>query len=292
LGRHTPFFVTQNKGWFQEAGLDVRISRGYGGADGIKRLSAGETDLAMVDPTSLIIARSRGAKMKQLTVFYQRAPFAIYFLKRSGIRTPKDLEGHTIGAPVADANRTIFPAFAQLAGIDPARITWITMEAAAKTPSLLAGKVDAVPQFIFDHKDMETRGAPLGGTGSFIYADFGLDVYSNGLVATEETMRKRPDMLRKFIAAVVRGYQFTLDNPDEALSFFLKSAPELTKEKARAEIDVLPYLVLTDETKARGIGYISEKKLGVTLEMAVKFFNITSPPPLHEIYTNELLPRR
>lgn len=289
-GRHAGYYVAVEKGWYTGAGLDVTINRGFGGAD-IQRLASGSSDVSMLDTASVVIARARGAKVKMVSVWYQRAPYVIYTLKKSGIARPKDLEGRSIGAPVADSIRVLFPAFTQLAGIDASKVRWTTMEPAAKVPALLAGKVDAITFYTLETPEMERVTAAQGGINSFIYADYGFEVYSNGLAVTDEALGKNRDVLRRFVQASARGYAYAIDHPDEATEILLKHQGQLQQKRVRPEIDIVKQLALTPFTKERGLGYISERVMGVTRDLVIKYFNLPVPPT-RELYTNELLEAR
>lgn len=113
-GRHAPYFVAQEKGFYRDAGLEVTIVRGYGSSDAIKQVASGQADFAFGDLGSLLLARARQqVPVKAVAVIYSRPPFALYSLASSGITHPRDLQGKTIAAPAGDAVRTLFPVFAR-----------------------------------------------------------------------------------------------------------------------------------------------------------------------------------
>ena len=102
-GGHTPYFVALEKGFYKDRGLGVNIGRGFGAADGPKRLSGRTNDLVFNDTGAMILARAAGAKVRMLAVMYEKAPHVIYTLKKSGISKPKDLEGKTVATSPGDA---------------------------------------------------------------------------------------------------------------------------------------------------------------------------------------------
>src|SRR3954471_9192276 len=98
-GRHTPYFVALEKGFFSSRNIEPKIERGYGSAAGLKRLGAGQADFLFADFGGLILARANeGLKAKMIAVVYSKNGHAVHFLADAGIRTPADLVGKRIAA--------------------------------------------------------------------------------------------------------------------------------------------------------------------------------------------------
>ena len=102
-GVHVGLAVAKEQGWYREAGLEVDLQKGEGSTDAVRRMGSGVVEFAMADLGSLILGRSRGLPVKALGVVLDKDPAAMISLKTAGIRTPKDLEGKSIGAATASA---------------------------------------------------------------------------------------------------------------------------------------------------------------------------------------------
>lgn len=289
-GRHTPYFVALEKGFWKEGGLEVTVSRGFGGASTVKAVGAGGAEVGFADPGSALVARAKGAPIQIVSTFYGKAPFMFVWKEKTGIRTPKDLEGKTIGAPVGDANRAVFPAFAMMAGIDPNKVKWETMDATAKTPSLLADKVEVIPHFSFEKVLFGKLTAQHGRFNFMLYADHGLDIYSNGLQAQDAYITGKASALRAFVHGAVKGYAWAVENPKEANTIFSKQQPAVDKEVAFGEIDILRELVLTEEAKKHCIGWMSREKMARTQDVMFKALNVTETLDIEKAYTTKFLP--
>jgi NitT/TauT family transport system substrate-binding protein len=201
-GRHAPFFVAKEKGYYDEAGLDVTIVRGFGSADAVSRVDMGTVDFGFGDLGSLVLARAKGAKVKMVAMIYSKAPFTVYTLPESGISTMKDLEGHSLAAiSTGDANYVLFQALSKRAGIDATKVNWVFMDPAAKVPMLLEKKVDAITEFIMTTPRIA---ATRPDVRILMYADYGLDIYSNGILVKEEKISKNPELVRKFVQATLK----------------------------------------------------------------------------------------
>jgi NitT/TauT family transport system substrate-binding protein len=226
-----------------------------------------------------------------LAVFYSKAPFAVITWKDSNIRTPKDLEGKTLGEPAASSGRTVFPALAKLNGVDLSKVTWRNMDPAAKNPSLIARKVDAILQYAFEKKffDELTR----QGKGDFhgwYYADFGLKVYSNGLTTTDTSIAGKPEMVRAFTEAAARAHAFVISNPKEAAEIVFKRQPLLKRESIDQDLEVLKDLVMTPEAVAHGPGWMTEEKIKQTRDVMCEALTCKTVPQVNDLYTNAFLP--
>ena len=272
-GAHTPFFVALEKGYYKDRGLNVTMTRGYGASDSIKRVTSGQADIVFGDTGATILGRTEGAMNKLVAVMYEKAPYLIYTLKKSGLTTPKDLVGKTIAAAAGDINKKLFPVFAKKAGINPCAVKWLTVAPAQKTAVLLAKKVDGATNFITLDPVMNMVTKKLGGYNKIVYANYGVDIYSNGIVVKDEFAAANPKSLRGFVQAVVKAYYYTFDHPDESTKILLKAQPHLNPKLSRETVDILrDHLVLTPAAKKHGIGHMTREKMVRTRDTVLSSF--------------------
>jgi len=109
-GRHAYFFVAQDKGYYKDAGIDVKIVGGKGSVDAIRQVAAGNANFGFADAGSLILSRANdNIPVKLVAVVYARPPQAIFCTAESGLKTPKDLEGKSIANPAGGSIPDMFP---------------------------------------------------------------------------------------------------------------------------------------------------------------------------------------
>jgi NitT/TauT family transport system substrate-binding protein len=290
-GRHTPYYVALDKGHWRAGGLDVTISRGYGGSKGARIVASGGADIGFAGPGPALISRAKGAPLVIVSIFYGKAPFVIISKEKTGIRTPKDLEGKTFGASAGSSARAMFPALAKVTGINPGKVKWLTMSSSAYTASLLADKVDMVQNFLFDTIQYTRLDPAKHGQFSFLLlADHGFDVYGNGLMTTENYIRNQSRSLRTFVTGAVKGYKWTIQHPEEGNRIFMKHQPTLDRKIALAEIDILRKLTLTKEAKKHCIGWIDRDKLVRTRDIMFSARNVKGTVDIEQAYTTKFLP--
>lgn len=294
-GQHAPFYVTLDKGFYAEQNLAVTISRGYGSGDTVKRIAAKQGTFGFADSGALIAARANDeVKVKALAAIYGEPGAAILYNAKKGISKPKDLEGVTIAGGAASATPRLFPAFAKANNLDASKVKWAFVEPASVNALFAAGRVDAVGLFVLeapilrnltkDNKDIEV--------GVMRYADHGLKFYGNVLIAQEETIRANPDLARRFVAATIKGFEYALNNMDEAVTIFGKYQRDPGPAQAKQELQLVKELVYSDEAKAHGIGTFDLKKAARSIDLVSEGMGLKRKISPDEYYTTEFLPKK
>lgn len=292
-GLHVGFYAARDKGFYREGGMEVEILKGEGSTDAVRRLGTGAVDFAFADMASQIVGRTRGLRVKAVGIVLDRDPSVMLSLKSTGIRTPRDLEGKSIGALTASALRETWLPLAAANNVNAAKVTWVDMPSTAYVASLMSKKVHAIATYLTTLPSYEIQARRLGEEMAVLfYADFGVDTYGSGILAPEQTIRDKPDLVRRFVHASMRGYAWAFENPDEAVQVFLRAHPEANPERVRAEIKITAGLMLTPVAAREGIGHYEESKVVRTRDLTLTPRNVDpATMPARDIYTNEFLPK-
>ncbi|HEY7247458.1 MAG TPA: ABC transporter substrate-binding protein [Xanthobacteraceae bacterium] len=290
-GKHAPFFVARDKGFWKDAGFDVTIVPGAGSATTVSSYASGAVDFAFADVPTLILARAKGAHIKVAGIIHDKSLYAIGTLEENNIKTPQDLAGKRIGSSIGDASRVLFPAFAQINHIDPASVHWVDMTPPARAGSLIVGQVDAVALFLTEVPTFSAVATEAGKHWKdFSYADYGLDLYSHGILVRDELIANNPDRVRRFIGATMRAWAWSIEHPQEALAIFDKDNPAVNPDQAKEHFRIAVDHIMTDTAKREGIGYIDPKKMEHTVEVVSKYFNVKGVSA-DDVYTNQFTPK-
>src|SRR5437764_11226994 len=207
-GEYVPHYTALEKGWYKDEGLDVKIVRGQGSADTVKRIAAGQGETGIADISTVIAGRANtDIKVKAIALWYRRPPHGIFVRADSPIKTPKDLEGKKLAISPGNSHQILWPVFERLSGLKPNSVTWVTMDAASMPPSLIRGATDAVPFFVVHEarirKIAKQQNADIRVLTA--WADLGFDLSSTSLVAREETIARDPEGLKAFLRATLKG---------------------------------------------------------------------------------------
>jgi NitT/TauT family transport system substrate-binding protein len=289
-GQESYMYVAQEKGFFRDAGLDVKIVPGAGTGSNMKVLLAGKAEFAMLDLAGSLIEYAGPNQTRGFTLVaavHQRTLSCLMALESSGIRSPRDLAGKTIGYTPGGVNYTMFPSYAKLAGLDPTSVHWRQLPPGQEPAVLAAGQVDVITQLVVGRPYVE---AVAGGRTSVTlpYSDVMTDLYGNALGVTTATAREKPDLVRRFRDAMLKGLQYASDHPDEAGQIFAKRVPGYKAEVAAAETALLAPYVRADA--GAPIGTIDPARVARAIALLQSAGAIAGPVTPEELVTFDLAP--
>src|SRR4029453_11337472 len=137
-------------------GLAVQVAPGAGTAPNLTVLGGGAVSFAVVDMTGAVQQRDAGrTDFRVVGAIYQRSVSCIVAFEGTGISSPRDLEGKTVGYSTGGVNYTLFPAYAKLAGVDAGKVRWQQSAAPTLRPLLAAGRLDAITEVVVGQKAIE-----------------------------------------------------------------------------------------------------------------------------------------
>jgi NitT/TauT family transport system substrate-binding protein len=247
-GRDAYAWVAQEKGYFRDAGLDVKIELGAGTDQNLGALTSGQAQFTAVDLTGSIIDAGKGVfkDVRAFASIHQQTLVSIVSLEGNKVTQPKDLEGKKLGAATASVNQLLFPAYARLAGIDEKKVSWANV-APPQLPALLAsGQVSALSTFLIGRLGIEKA----AGKKAVIlpYSDYLADLYGTSLVTTATTAKQSPDLVKRFRDASLKGLAYALEHPKEAAEIMHKAQPAADVAAATSEMELMaPYVKATDD---------------------------------------------
>jgi len=288
-GDHGPFFVAKEKGYFSQAGLDVEIRRGFGSGDTVKKVVTGAADIGFADPVPIIQAVAEGQQVKAIMGGYMQEPCALYSTAEgASIKSPKEMEGRTIGGPPADICIVLLQPVMERTGADWSKVKVQNMDAPTRIPLLAAGKIDAAGSFAEKEVLFEKAIKQAGKTMvTWPYSKY-IEKYSVMTIAGEKLLAK-PETLRKFTAALLRGYEDAIKDPDAAAETIMKAHPEFDRDYIVASARTIDRVVWDATTKSKGLGMLDQKKMAATIDLTSKYWKLAKKPAPGEIYTNEYI---
>lgn len=292
-GTHAGYFVAREKGFYKEAGLDVTISRGFGSGDTIKRVASRSALIGLADTGAIIAARANDdIPVRMVAMIYDRATLGLIYLAESGIKTPKDLEGRAIGRSASGATVNMFPGFLKANGIDRKKIREVVVDGATFAPLLMSGEVDAVLEQSINIGKFRRVAAQQGKTArAMSYAEFGLEAYGNAIIVNPSTLREKPEMVQRFVAATLKGLAYAFDNPDEAIASLRKNNPEVDAAAAMDELVTLKEMDTNAELRKNGLGTIAIARLEKSRDIVTEALSLKRKVAVDDIYAPGFLPK-
>ncbi len=293
-GPTSAFLVAEQKGYYKAAGLDPTIDAGQGSAGALQRVATGAYEMGFADINALIEynAKNPDAPVKAVMMGYDAPPFGVYALKSSGIKTPKDLEGKKLGAPVFDASFKLFPAFAAKVGIDKSKVTYINLTPPLREPSLKNGSVDFISGHYFSSiLDLEKIGVKQEDVIAFPYADAGMDFYGNAVVASPKFIKENPAAVKAFVAATIKAWKEVVATPDVGIKA-TKTRDGLTDEALemkRLKMSI-ERNVVTKYVKDNGFGGVDMARLQRSSDAVASAIGLEKAPKASDLFEEGFLP--
>ncbi len=288
------FLVPVAKGYFKAEGLNVVVDAGNGSGATVTRVASGTYDMGFADLAALMEfhANNPTAPNKPVAVMmvYNNTPAAVMALKKSGIKTPADLNGKKLGAPVFDAGRKSFPIFAKANNVSG--VNWTSMDPPLRETMLVRGDIDAITGFGFTSiLNLEARGVKAEDIVVLPYPQYGVKLYGNAIIVGEEFLKKNPETVKRFLKAFTKGVKDVIADP--------KAAIVTVKERdgiVNADLEVrrlrlaLDATVLTPDAKAEGFGNALGPRLTLMASQVSDAFNTKERVNPAAVWNGTLLP--
>jgi NitT/TauT family transport system substrate-binding protein len=290
-GKHAPWFVASEKGFYSKRGLSVNIQPGTGSADTVRAVGAGISDVGFADITTAIVARSRGTPVVVVAQLGY-VPTTILWREDTNIKNLKDLEGKSWAISPGQAQWYLMPAFCKINNIDCKSMKVQETAAPMQPAALVAKKVDFIVMFRASNDEVtETAATKQGVKLKRIYMrEHGLDMYGSALIVREEDIKRRPEMVRAYVEGTMEGLRYSRDHHDEALQILLKQKPELDKELSRIQLkNAVEEVFIPRESLESGFGYMRPEIMEKTVRITNEFFDSARKVSLEEVYTNQFI---
>jgi NitT/TauT family transport system substrate-binding protein len=291
------FFLAQDKGYFKSEGLDVEIDQGEGSSASVTKVAAGAYQAGFGDINALIDLSAKRPAEAPVAVYmiYNTPPFTIVVKRDSPIRTPKDLEGKTIGGPANDGALKLFPAFAKVTKVDASKVNITNMAPNLREQMLLRGQVDAVFGFVntvyFSAKLVGIN--PEKDLRFINYVDYGMDLYSNAVVFSRSFVRENPKAVQGFVRALNRAINDVLANPDAGMDAVMKREPLLKRDVERERLlATLAREMGHPEIAKFGLGAIDPERMRRAIGIVVEANALPRTPAVSEVFNADFLPSR
>jgi NitT/TauT family transport system substrate-binding protein len=217
-----PFFIADKKGYFATEGLKVNYDWGLE-VDGVKLVGANQIDFAIAGGDQVIQARAQGIPIVYVANWYNAFPIEIISLKDKNIARPQDLVGRKVGMPcLCGATYTAWRSLLYTQKIDPSSIN-VQDIGFTQVQALTQGTVDAVGAYANNEPvQLVLAGKEINEIKTWEYTQ----LVGNGVATNEETIQKQPDLVRRFVHALLKGIYDSAANPSEALQISVAALPE------------------------------------------------------------------
>jgi NitT/TauT family transport system substrate-binding protein len=291
-GEHAPFFLGKERGYFEREGIDLQVQQGRGSAATIQAVGAGTVDLGYADVAVMMRAAARGAPVKSVGVLIQKSAAAVVSPVDRNIKTPKDLIGRTIAITPGDAVTPIWPLYLNKVGLDEKQIKTVSGDAQTKMNAVVNRQADGLLGFVTE------QGARMPGivnqqVNILRFADAGLNLVSLGVIARNDTIKSRSEVLKRFMRAATRSVEDAIKEPEAAIAAMMKAHPEAGVPDAQlASLKFSQQLYNTAESAGAKPFRVARKTIEESIAILTQYggMEASQAGKPEDYYTLELLP--
>jgi NitT/TauT family transport system substrate-binding protein len=286
-GLHVPFYYGKDKGYYSAEGIDLTINEGRGSANTVQVVAAGSDTFGLADSSSVILTASKGADVKSVMSLLNTTGYSVVSLAEANIKTPKDLEGKKVAVTPGDPLGQLLQALCKANGVDCSKISMVQVDPAAKVVTVLEKKADALLGGVDDQYFLiKYKGA---NPAAMRYADFGGNIVGMTIFTSGETLKKNPDLVKRFVRATVKSWEEAKKNPGAAVDAALKVKPDLNRQSTLDQLMV--DIDLLDSKNSRGrIGWGAQADWDQTLALLRNYRDLQTDKTWTTFHTNEFLP--
>lgn len=280
-------YMADTKGLFRQNGLDCTLRPGGQDFNALRLVVSGSDDFGIWGADSVLLGRSQGMPVVAVAVIFQKSPVCFFARRDSGITEPKDFVGKTVGMQYGTNVRIEYLAMMHNAGVSP--------ESVNETPSkfdlqrFLTGDVDVWNGYtINEPRVAERKGVPVTLIRP---ADYGVDMYADCVITTERMIRERPEVVRGFVHALVRGWEYALSHPEEAVEATLAVDGTLDRTHQTDMLAACAELVRARSAAVAGIGHM-DREVWRKMYAELNRQGLLGPRPvdIDAAFTNEFFP--
>lgn len=229
---HTGLYVAKQLGYYEQEGLNVDIVQpGQSGADTM--VATGEAQFGVSYQEGLTQARVQDVPLVSIGAIIQHNTSGFASPAAKNIKSPKDFEGKTYGGWGSPAENAMIESLMKQEKADPGKVKIVNI---GEADYFTAVKKDIDFAWIYygwTGVEAELRGEPINMIYLTKYSDK-LDYYTPLLVTNEKMIKEDPDLVKKFMAATSKGYEYAIAKPDDAADVLIKAVPDLDPKLVKA----------------------------------------------------------
>jgi putative hydroxymethylpyrimidine transport system substrate-binding protein len=284
---HVGIYQAQASGYFAQAGLDVHIETPSNVADPLQLVAAGKVDAAITYEPEVMLARDRNEPVASVAAIVQEPLTSIISIGKRPIRSASQLAGKTVGDAGISYQHAYLQTILQHAGVAPTSVKEVNV-GADLVPALVSGRVDAILGGYWNYEAVQLQ--LLHKHPSVIRMNqVGVPTYDELVIATSEKMlENHPDLIRRLVQAIGRGYESVRADPTAAVSNLVHANPTLDQRLQLASVKAtLPAFFPSDPSEPWG--YQNTQQWNDYGQWMLSNHLISNPAAVADASTNEEL---
>jgi NitT/TauT family transport system substrate-binding protein len=291
-GEHAPFYLGKEKGLFAQEGIDLEIQEGRGSAFTIQAVAAKTVQFGYADVPTMIRAAVKGAPVISPGVALQRNPMSVMGFAEKNIRKPEDIKGKIVAVTPGDSMSQIWPLFLKSTGLKESDFHVVSGDGQTKLNAVINGQADLLLGYVMD-QSMKLKDATGKAVYPIMFADYGINMVSSGIIVHMDTLKDNPDLVRRFMSAATKSIELAEKNPSEAADAILRALPKAgQKETLQEGFELTIPLYRTQATKDKRPFQVTDANMADTVGLLVEYGGVDPAAKSNPkaFYTRDFLP--
>ncbi|KVK54342.1 hypothetical protein BCY90_15545 [Agrobacterium deltaense] len=290
-GLHSPIILGKQKGFFTDEGVDLEIQEGRGSGPTVQAVAAGNVTVGFADLTTMMALAVKGAPVISIGSALQRSPFAVISLKEKGIDTPEKVKGLTIAMTAGDSPSQSWPLFLEKNNLKGSDFKTVNGDAKTKVNAVITGQADALLGFATD-QGTQIEAATGKPVTNMLFADFGVNSIGSSFIVNTKTVKGNPELLKKFLRAATRSFEYATEHPQEAVDAVRSAYPNSgNAESLKRGLETAIPLFKTQETNGLRPLRVTAGQVEETIATMIAVGTLkSSDTDVAKFYTDALLP--
>jgi NitT/TauT family transport system substrate-binding protein len=289
---HAPFFLGKERGYFEQEGIDLDIQEGRGSGVTVQAVAAGTAQFGYADVPTMIKAAAKGAPVIAIGVALQTSPMSVMGFADKNIRTPADIKGRIVAVTPGDSMSQIWPLFLKKTNLKDTDFQQVAGDAQTKLNAVINGQADLLLGYVMDQA-IKLQDATKKSVYPIRFADYGVNLVSSGIIVNRETLKKNPDMVKRFMRAATRSLEEAAKNPEAAVDAMLKANPKSGfRDSALVGMKATAALYKGPDNPSDRPFRVGAKNMNETFLLLIDYGGLdrASAGKVEDYYTNEFLP--
>ncbi len=283
--QYAPFYIAVDKGYFADEGLAIEFDYRYE-TDGMKLVGAGELPFAVVSGEQVPLARAKGLPVVYVLHWWQKFAVAVASLADKNIKTPADLAGKSVGLPgFFGASYIGWRGLLDQAGLKETDVK-VQDIGFTQAAALQQGKVDAAVVYI-NNEPIQLRAAGLD-VNVIPVSDY-ISLVANGIITNEQTIKEKPELVRGFVRAFLRGLQDAIADPELAFNTSKKYVEGLGSDPQKDEIQRKVLAQTIKLWQAPELGRTDPAMWDQTQQVLMSMGLLQQKIPNEQLFTNQFV---
>jgi NitT/TauT family transport system substrate-binding protein len=289
---HAPFFLGKERGYFDQEGIDLDIQEGRGSGVTVQAVAAGTATFGYADVPTMIKAASKGAPVIAVGVALQTSPMSVMGFADKNIRKPEDIKGKIVAVTPGDSMSQIWPLFLRKTGLKETEFKQVAGDAQTKLNAVINGQADLLLGYVMDQA-IKLQDATHKQIYPIRFADYGVNMVSSGIIVQKDTLKAKPDVVKRFMRAATRSLEEAAKNPEAAVDAMLKANPKSgVKDTALVGMKATAGLYKGPDNPHDRPFHVSAKNMTETMQLLVEYGGLdkSGAGKAEDYYTNDYLP--